>query len=145
MMFDVICHDGFFLMKFRSPLKRTLNTAEGLQSTASESGLDAILSKNNKHLGTGTNSLQSSELPSDEEDLSLGDTEQYRSSPTAPRGSPMADASMPRDSSPLNIVVNMDCLNQTETFDEGSSGSFDDDSEDDQLPPGVCMFQLINL
>lgn len=138
MMFDVICHDGFFFMEFRSPLKRTLNTAEGLQSTASESGLDAILSKNNKHLGTGTNSLQSSELPSDEEDLSLGDTEQYRSSPTAPRGSPMADVSMPRDSPPLNIVVNMDCLNQTERFDEESSGSNDDDSEDDQLLPGVC-------
>lgn len=127
----------------RSPLKRTLNTAEGLQSTASESGLDVILSKNNKHLGTGTNSLQSSELPSDEEDLSLGDTEQYRSSPTAPRGSPMADASVQRDSPSLNIVVNMDCLNQTETFDEGSSGSNDDDSEDEELLPGEIEVELL--
>lgn len=43
----------------------------------------------------------------------------------------MVDVLMSRDFLSLNIVVNMDCLNQIEIFDEGSLGSNDDEFEDD--------------
>ncbi|XP_022313821.2 tyrosine-protein phosphatase non-receptor type 13-like isoform X2 [Crassostrea virginica] len=125
----------------RSPLKGTYNTGEGLQSSASESGLDAILSKNNKLLGTGTNSLQSSEIPSDEEDPSLGDTEQYRNSPNAPRGSPTAPSSTPRDSPQLNVVINQDTLNQSEAGDEVAPES--DVQESNELLTGEIEVELM--
>lgn len=115
-----------------------------MQSSASESGLDAILSKNNKLLGTGTNSLQSSEIPSDEEDPSLGDTEQYRNSPNAPRGSPTAPSSTPRDSPQLNVVINQDTLNQSEAGDEVAPES--DVQESNELLTGVCLYcQLLQF
>lgn len=43
----------------------------------------------------------------------------------------MVDVLMSRDFLSLNIVVNMDCLNQIEIFDEGSLGSNDDEFKDD--------------
>lgn len=121
-------------------MKGTYNTGEGLQSTASESGLDAILFKNNKHLGTGTNSLQSSDIPTDEDDLSLGETEQYCSSPTAPRTSPTVPSSTPRESPQPSETLNRDSLQQAETGEEGTSES-EDDNDHSQQTPGVSSFE----